>query len=116
MTYSLDLRQRVVNFVKKGGSKAEASRRYEIVRDTTYRWLSNKNPITKQKFTRNRKIDKKRLLQRVKESLEDRLIDHAKVCDVEINAIGYPFKKLGITRKKNSKIIFTPLFARLQSH
>ena len=36
MTYSLDLRQRVVNFVKKGGSKAEASRRYEMGRDTIY--------------------------------------------------------------------------------
>jgi len=30
MTYSLDLRERVVDFVLSGGSKAEASRRYQI--------------------------------------------------------------------------------------
>ena len=30
MAYSLDLRKRVVDFVSLGGSKAEASRRYEI--------------------------------------------------------------------------------------
>ena len=67
-------------------------------------WLYNKKPIIKQKLTRDRKIDKKRLLQRVKENPEDRLIDHAKAFDVEINTIGYPFQTLGITRKKNSKI------------
>ncbi len=30
MTYSIDLRKRVVEFVRQGGSKAEASRRYEV--------------------------------------------------------------------------------------
>lgn len=30
MTYSIDLRKRVVEFVQKGGSKAEASRRYQV--------------------------------------------------------------------------------------
>ncbi|NJK57672.1 MAG: IS630 family transposase, partial [Pleurocapsa sp. SU_5_0] len=30
MTYSVDLRKRVVEFVAAGGSKAEASRRYEV--------------------------------------------------------------------------------------
>jgi transposase len=104
MTYSLDLRQRVINFVKNGGSKVEASKRYEVGRDTVYRWLSGKNIINKQKLTRNRKIDTKLLLQRVKDNPDDRLIDHAQVFDVNINAIWYQFQKLGITRKKNSKI------------
>jgi transposase len=38
MTYSLDLRQRVVDFVKNGGSKAEASRVYEVSEWCVYEW------------------------------------------------------------------------------
>ena len=39
MTYSLDLRQRVVDFVKKnGGSKAEASRVYDVSIWCVYDW------------------------------------------------------------------------------
>ena len=104
MSYSLDLRQRVINFVNNGGSKMEASRRYEVGRCTLYRWLSSKEPVTKKRLTRKRKIDKKRLLQRVKDYPDDRLVDHAKAFDVDISAIWYQFKQLGITRKKSTKI------------
>ena len=34
MRYSTDLRKRVVDFIKAGGSKAEASRRFSITRAT----------------------------------------------------------------------------------
>ena len=39
MTYSLDLRQRVVSFVEGGGSKSEASRVFGVGRNTVYSWL-----------------------------------------------------------------------------
>ena len=39
MTYSLDLRQRVVSFVEGGGSKSEASRVFRVGRNTVYSWL-----------------------------------------------------------------------------
>ena len=101
MSYSLDLRQRVINFVQNGGSKAEASRRYEVSRDTIYRWLAGKNRPSNKKLSRKRKIDVECLIKRVKEFPEDRLIDHASAFNVHFNAIFYQFKKLGITRKKN---------------
>ena len=37
--YALDLRERVVKFIKLGGSKAEAARRFELGRSTVYRYL-----------------------------------------------------------------------------
>lgn len=37
--YGLDLRERVVKFIKSGGSKAEAARRFELGRRTVYRYL-----------------------------------------------------------------------------
>jgi transposase len=37
--YSVDLRGRIVDFVKKGGSRAEAARHYQVSRWTVYRYL-----------------------------------------------------------------------------
>jgi transposase-like protein len=40
MSYSTDLRQRVVDFVRQGGSKAEAARIFQVSRGRVYAWLS----------------------------------------------------------------------------
>ena len=42
MTLSTDLRKRVVSFVKGGGSKSEAARRFGLSRASVYRWLELK--------------------------------------------------------------------------
>ena len=39
MRCSVDLRQRVVDFVRSGGSKAEAARRFKVGEASVYRWL-----------------------------------------------------------------------------
>ena len=39
MRCSGDLRQRVVDFVRSGGSKAEAARRFKVGQASVYRWL-----------------------------------------------------------------------------
>ena len=38
--YALDLRERIVSFVKAGGSKVEAARRFQAVRKTVYNYLT----------------------------------------------------------------------------
>ena len=38
MTYGVDLRKRVVEFVNEGGSKAEAARRFKVSRWCVYNW------------------------------------------------------------------------------
>ena len=40
MSYSVDLRKRVVSYVESGGSKSEAARRFEVSRKTVYNWLA----------------------------------------------------------------------------
>ena len=40
MSYSVDLRKRVVNYIESGGSKSEAARRFEVSRKTVYNWLA----------------------------------------------------------------------------
>ena len=43
MTYSVDLQKRVVDFVAAGGSKAEASRRYEVSLWCVNDWCQRKD-------------------------------------------------------------------------
>jgi transposase len=38
--YSVDLRRRVLRFIARGGSKAEAARVFAVHRATVYHWLS----------------------------------------------------------------------------
>jgi transposase len=37
--YSVELRERIIDFVNKGGSRAEAARRYQVSRWSVYRYL-----------------------------------------------------------------------------
>ncbi|WP_442918258.1 IS630 transposase-related protein, partial [Magnetococcus sp. PR-3] len=40
MSYDIELRQRVIDFVESGGKKAEAARIFQVSRATIYNWLS----------------------------------------------------------------------------
>ena len=43
MTYSKDLRKRVVAFVESGGSRAEAARLFEVSRWCVYDWINRED-------------------------------------------------------------------------
>ena len=45
MSYSSDLRKRVLDFLNEGGSKAEASRVYKVSRTCIYKWLAAEDPL-----------------------------------------------------------------------
>jgi putative transposase len=42
MSYSIDLRERVLAFIEEGGSKIEASRLFKVSCRTVFMWLQNK--------------------------------------------------------------------------
>ena len=46
MSYSSDGRKHVLDFVDKGGSKAEASRIYNVSRTCIYNWLAAEDPLS----------------------------------------------------------------------
>ena len=52
--YALDLREQVVKFIRLGGSKAEAARRFELGRSTVYRYLEHFNKSCSRKRQTNR--------------------------------------------------------------
>ncbi len=57
MSYSLDLRKRVVEWVEKGGSISKAAKIYQVGRATIYRWLSREDLQPIKVTRRKRKLD-----------------------------------------------------------
>ena len=100
MSYSLDLRKKVIDYVENGGSITKAAAIFNIGRATIYRWLSSeKLEATKVKH-RQRKLDWKALSKDVQENPDARLRDRAEKFGVRPSAICYALKKMEITRKK----------------
>ena len=104
MTYSVDLRKRVVDFVASGGSKAEASRRYEVSLWCVNDWCQRKNLTPSPQLGRKRKLDWTSLAQHIQENPDALLRERAQHFRVHTSAIGYAQKQMKLTRKKNSKI------------
>ena len=96
------LRQLVRQYVANGGSKAEASRLFDISRTAIYRWLTNDSPRKKPGRTRPDKLDEQALLEDVRHYPDKLLRERAEDFSMSINGIWVALKRLGI--KKNAEI------------
>jgi len=105
MTYSIDLRKSVVLYVDQGGSKAEASRVFNISLWCVNNWCKRENLAPKEYPTdRKRKLDWEALRRHVSEYPDAIFRERAKYFNVHIHTIEYAMKKMKITRKKNSTV------------
>jgi putative transposase len=101
MTYSVDLRERVVAFCREGGSKTEAAKRFGIHRQTIYGWLRAKSLEPKKHGRRKRKLDWDALRKDI-DAHPDRLLkERAEAFGVAVNAIWYAMQEMKISNKKN---------------
>jgi transposase len=102
MNYSSDLRKRVLDFVNAGGSKAEASRTYDVSRTCLYNWLDAKDPLSRQKPGPRgpHRLDSNALKQHVADFPDDTQIERAAHFGVSKSCIWYALGQLNITRKK----------------
>jgi putative transposase len=104
MSYSLDLRKRVVECVEGGGSVSKAVKNYQVSRATIYRWLGREELKETKVKRRKRKLDWEALRKDIEQNPEKKLSDRAKMFGVRTNAIWYAIKEMKITRKKRSKV------------
>tara|TARA_R110002072_G_scaffold81605_5_gene186701 strand:+ start:973 stop:1284 length:312 start_codon:yes stop_codon:yes gene_type:complete len=102
MTYSIDLREKVISFIADGGSKSEAVRIFKISRDTLYRWLNAEDLRPKVHGERNRKIDKVALRKHVEDHPDMYLHERSALFNVGISGMHYALKRLGIVKKRTS--------------
>jgi transposase len=102
--YSLDLRERVVEYIKQGASYKEASARFEISISALGRWYrrykkegsyeARKRPGAK------RRIELKELEEYVQNNPDSKTKELAKRFGVSIYTISYWLNKLGFSYKK----------------
>jgi excisionase family DNA binding protein len=102
MTCSLDLRERVINYIRSGGSKAQAARRFSVSRRTIYNWLSRDDLSPKAHGLRHRKIDKAQLRAHVQAYPQMLLRERAKIFDVSVPGLSIALKKMNIVKKTKS--------------
>lgn len=100
MTYSLDLRKKVLSFISDGGSKSEAVRVFKISRDTLYRWLGADDLAPKPSGLRNRKLNKKALKKHIEDHPDMFLHERAEEFGVHTSSISRALKTLGIVKKR----------------
>ena len=102
MSYSDDLKERVLAYVGQGGKKTEAVRLFGISRSVIYAWLSQpsdhrpRTPGPKGSY----KFDREALragVQTFPDRLQKGWAEHFRV---SINAISHALKRLGMVRKK----------------
>ena len=74
MPYSLDFRQKVINFVENGGRITKAAHIFGIGITSIYRWLSRLKLSATQVKSRQRKLDWKELEKDVKQNPESRVV------------------------------------------
>ena len=102
MSYSLDLRQRVVGFVNQGGSKAEASRRFNVSLWCVNDWCQRDDLTPNTSSGRPRKLNWDALEKDIKENPDKLLRERAESFGVWINSVWYACQQLQVTRKKNT--------------
>ena len=102
MSYSLDLRKRVLDFLSEGGSKAEASRTYKVSRMCIYKWLAAEDPLRREKPGPRgpHRLDYQALEQHVAHFPDHTQLERAAHFGVSKSCIHYVLGKLNITRKK----------------
>jgi transposase len=108
MTYSLDLRKRVLKYLESGGTQKEASSVFDISPKTVTNW-AKRNKEDKLSPTvrknRTRKIGNDLLIKYIEKHSDAYLREIAEKFGVTVQAIFYACKRLRITLKKRQKVI-----------
>ena len=105
MTYSEDLRERVLAFVQDGGSKSEASRRFNVSRWCVYDWMTRESLAPSQDRKRfYRKITPNALKAHVDCFPDAYQHERALHFGVSTKTISRRLHAMGITRKKNASV------------
>ena len=107
MAYSLDLRQKVIDYIENGGRVTKAPQVFGIRRASIYRWLERKELVaTKVKYRqRQGSLDIRELSIDIQENPEARLKQRAEKFGVTTSAIFKAIKKMKMIRKKQSYVI-----------
>ncbi len=101
MRCSIDVRQRVVDFVRSGGSKAEAARRFQVGEASVYCWLNPDDMAYKRPGPhRSHKLDWEHLHRHIDVHPDKTQAEWARHFQLSRHCIWYALQRLQVTRKK----------------
>ncbi|HMS84977.1 MAG TPA: IS630 transposase-related protein [Nitrospira sp.] len=101
MRCSPDVRQRVIDVVRGGGSKAEAARRFKVGEASVYRWLKPGGITSKRPGPRGpRKLDWEHLRRHVAEPPDRTQAERARHFHVSRHGIWHALRRLAVTHKQ----------------
>jgi transposase len=101
MTYSIDLRQRAVAYVRGGGSQAQASRLFKVTSRSLYSWLKRDDLSPKPHGSRHRKLDKAALAAHVRDHPDALLRERAVHFNVSVPSLWAALRKMNIVKKND---------------
>ena len=105
MSYSLDLKKRVLAFIEEGHSKVEASKLFHVSKRAIFLWIKERKEQGELKLKlRDRKpykIDDEKLIEYIRKNPDHYLKEIAASFCVSISAVFYALRRLKISYKKN---------------
>lgn len=106
MRYSVDLRKRVLQFIKEGGSKSQAARTFKVCRASIYIWLKMDDISAYQRPgpRKPHKLERKALSAHVEDYPDKTHSERARHFGVSRHCIWYNLRTLKISRKKKRLI------------
>ena len=108
MSYSLDLRKRVIKYVEDGGTQEEAASIFNVSPKTVTNWVRKKRDgdlSPKTRLAKPRKINYDSLRKYIEKHPDAYLREIAEEFEVTLQAIFYACKRLRITLKKRHPAI-----------
>lgn len=106
MVYSIDLRQRALNYIANGGSRLEASKIFGVTIPTLANWLSRQKQqdlAPKMNGSKPSKIDNDKLKKYIELHPDSYLREIAAEFNTTLQAVFYACKRLNITLKKRPR-------------
>ena len=106
MTYSSSFRECVISHIAEGGSKASASRLFNLSSNTIHRWWLARDDLSpkRKRHGGSYKLDRGKLINLVERRPDSMLKELAAELNVSINAVHHSLKVMGYTRKKNGTL------------
>ncbi|MCK5555420.1 MAG: helix-turn-helix domain-containing protein, partial [Alphaproteobacteria bacterium] len=95
-----------VKYVRQGGKKVEAAKRFGVCRATIYQWLALGDDLTPRKTgpKKAHKLDWEVLRKAVEKRPETMQKEWAREFGVSKTAIHYAMRRMKLTRKKNVEV------------
>jgi len=105
MSYSIDLKKRVLAFIEEGHSKVEASKLFHVSKRAIFLWIKEKKEQGDLKLKlhdrKPYKIDDEKLMAYLEKNPDHYLKEIAASFHVSISAIFYALRRLKMTDKKS---------------